>query len=191
MRRQRFEPDDSCRHIGRDQTHRSVSAHRQDVPRKGRASTDSVRIDARALAERVASEAGCEWRRLRLLGRHLRGFFICHGWRGARTFVLRESSARVGHHCSRALPILPPYSLIKCGPISGDRSKVCTFRKASAFQKASAYHKASQTDQRVGCQIRQVLRITAPPSSGSSGLPNKAGSPNHRSTVRWFEWVAK
>ena len=33
---------------------------------------------------------------------------------------------------------------------------------------------------RVGCQIRQVLRITALQSGGSGGFPNKAGSPNHR-----------
>ena len=31
---------------------------------------------------------------------------------------------------------------------------------------------------RVGCQIRQVLRTTAPPSGGSGGLPNKAVSSN-------------
>ena len=156
----RFESDDSCRHIGRDQTHWSVSAHRQDVPRKGRAGADNFNFVAKALAERVAAEAGCFERRwLRLLGRHPFGFFLCH-WR--RTFVLRESSVRVGHNCSRAVPNFPPVFPAKISRNLVRRPsheiESPTFQKTSTFQKARTFQKHPLHKLKKGASVTYVDR---------------------------------
>ena len=120
----RTTPEAVTRHIGRSlHNGRSCLAGRQWL-------SSHLLRGADAVANRLDSWP-YEARRLLLFGRQQRGFFMRPGWWRERNRCSGSTVARVGHDCSRVLPIsrpasvtLPSRDCISRGPsghaISGD-----------------------------------------------------------------------
>ncbi len=165
------------RHIGRSlHNGRSCLAGRQWL-------SSHLLRGADAVANRLDSWPN-EARRLLLFGRQQRGFFMRPGWWRERNRCSGSTVARVGHDCSRVLPISRPGRGAR--PCACGRCGIRILLSAGS-QRVSAH---SPPDCRAGvrrtCLIWQPTRTTGLQSGGSENLPNLATHPNHRTAERGF-----